>query len=529
MGITLADVLRLPSLNGAEVLAGRNSLFMPVESVTVLEYGNLTEELDQLFKHNKFEGNELIITAFANIVDNVDAQCENIRRYHNIGAVGFLLYYVGVLLPEVDRRLIDLCDELDFPLICMPKGQLNLRYSEAISEIWTEILYARQRERYFVSEFLQRMSNLPPHQRNLETLLRMLSDHLHVSAVLTDPLSTDHLCVCWPRSLADTVRKNADSWIRKIEDGNSVKVPMGEGTGYFQRCPVLSSDPGEYRIYLLKYDQALSEDILWQTSELIRLFIHIWHKNYGKLVTTEIVRAIINGEVVQMMRLSQIFHIDVSKLNQMWLFHPRDSRQQYNENMVRQISENFSSYYGLLLTSYYEENLLVFTCAPQRHDQRKLMMDDLSTLLVEQQAYYEVVCCDCLSTPSEIRRAYLDSVQHLDAARKIYPQERIISYSIILFAKQCQETMAKPEELEQYLGILKQLREANDVLIPTIGTYLLDASSNMAQTAKALFVHLNTIKYRLHLIQDLLGYDPGRMPDAYPLYMAAALDRLIQD
>ena len=37
----------------------------------------------------------------------------------------------------------------------------------------------------------------------------------------------------------------------------------------------------------------------------------------------------------------------------------------------------------------------------------------------------------------------------------------------------------------------------------------------------------NTVKYRLHLIQDLLGYVPGKMPDAFPLYLAVSLHRLM--
>lgn len=528
MSITVMDVLRLPSLSGAEVLAGHDGLSKPVESVNVLEYGDITDELDQLFENNQFDGNELIITAFANIRNNVEAQCCNIRRYHNIGAVGIILYYVEILLPRVDPALIDLCNELSFPLICMPKGQLNLRYSEAIGEILAEIIYARQRERYFVSELLHHVSNLPPHQRNIETLMRMLSDHLHATVILTSPLSHPPLCVCWPRSLIDVVQANATEWICNLEEDQPLRLSLGESDYYLQSCPVLSDDPGEYHIYLLKNKEPLSEDTLWQTSESIRLFIHIWNKNYGKLVTTEIVRAIIHDDALQMNRLSQLFNVDVSQLNQMWLFHPKDNTRQYNEKLVRQISEHFSSYYDLILTSYYEENLVFFTCAPVRYDQRKEMLRELSPLLLETGEHAEIVCCDCLPTTKSVREAYLNSVQYMDSARKIYPKVQILGLPNILFAKRCSEILSKQGDLEPYWEILEQLRESSNVLLPTAEIYLLDAASNMAQTAKYLFVHLNTVKYRLHLIQDILGCVPGRMPDADQLYIAVALNRLIK-
>jgi len=50
MSITVSDVMRLPSMVGAEVVAGVQGLNNPVESVTVLEYGYTSNLLDQLFE-----------------------------------------------------------------------------------------------------------------------------------------------------------------------------------------------------------------------------------------------------------------------------------------------------------------------------------------------------------------------------------------------------------------------------------------------------------------------------------------------
>ena len=89
--MTVADVMKLPSMVGAEVVAGRGGLSYPVESVNVLEYGWPTEVLNRFFRDNTFDGNELLISAFASVADDVDAQCENIRRYHAVGSVGLVL------------------------------------------------------------------------------------------------------------------------------------------------------------------------------------------------------------------------------------------------------------------------------------------------------------------------------------------------------------------------------------------------------------------------------------------------------
>ena len=134
MSITVEKVLDLPSMYGAKVVAGHSGLSNPVEAVSVSEYGRISDVLDQLFDKTQFEGNEIIITSFADVQGDVDAQCLNIHRYHAAGSVGFILFYVGLILPEIDQKLIDCCNELGFVLICMPPG-MNHKYADVIGDI----------------------------------------------------------------------------------------------------------------------------------------------------------------------------------------------------------------------------------------------------------------------------------------------------------------------------------------------------------------------------------------------------------
>ena len=64
----------MSSMGGADVIAGKSGVFKAVEAVNVLEYCEIGDELEQFFENNSFEGNELMITSFANIRDNVEYQ-----------------------------------------------------------------------------------------------------------------------------------------------------------------------------------------------------------------------------------------------------------------------------------------------------------------------------------------------------------------------------------------------------------------------------------------------------------------------
>lgn len=529
MSITVSDVLRLPSMVGAEVVAGRAGLQHPVESVTVLEYGHPSEVLDRLFRGTSFEGNELIITAFATIHDDVEAQCANIRKYHAAGSVGMILYYVGIILPAVDQRLINCCDELGFVLIAMPKGEIGRKYGEVLGEVFFEIFQEQKREHFFVSSLLDRISGLPAYQRNIDTLICMLSEHLRATAVLTNRSGLISSISYWPRSLACTLDKQIAPLLKEARRSSRGTFPLGEGTLCIQKCPALLGDMDDLQLYLLKYGELLPDDTLWQASELVRLFIRIWDEDHGKLVASELIRAIINDETLKTLRLSRLFQVQLSALNQLWLFIPRLSGNIQDEQLLQQCSKCFSAVFPAPLIGYYDGTLVICTNAPTDAAQRAGLLEDLSLRIQDISTDHAVVCCDSLERTAEIRRAYQDAAENWELAEKIYPQKRILRPAEIMLAKQCRMIIENSSALQEYQRLLSRINAAGPELRATLATYLLDASSNMAQTAKLLFVHLNTVKYRLRTVQDLTGFAPGKMPDAYHLHLAAALGRILEN
>jgi DNA-binding PucR family transcriptional regulator len=63
------------------------------------------------------------------------------------------------------------------------------------------------------------------------------------------------------------------------------------------------------------------------------------------------------------------------------------------------------------------------------------------------------------------------------------------------------------------------------VLLETLSAYT-DQGSSLEGTARALFVHVNTVRYRLRRIEDVTGLAPAHPRDAYTLRVAVTLGRL---
>ena len=65
---------------------------------------------------------------------------------------------------------------------------------------------------------------------------------------------------------------------------------------------------------------------------------------------------------------------------------------------------------------------------------------------------------------------------------------------------------------------------ARGTLIETLAAYFHHGSS-MEATARALFVHPNTVRYRLRQAAELSGYTPSQPRDAFTLQIALVLGR----
>jgi sugar diacid utilization regulator len=74
--------------------------------------------------------------------------------------------------------------------------------------------------------------------------------------------------------------------------------------------------------------------------------------------------------------------------------------------------------------------------------------------------------------------------------------------------------------------IYRPLEEAGSALLETLSVYLEQASS-LEGAARMLFVHPNTVRYRLRRVTDVTGWSPSDVRSAFTLRIALILGRLV--
>ena len=170
MGLTIKEALKFGGLFGASVVAGKEGLDTPIESVSVLEVA----------EHNISRWvlkNQLYITSFYAIWDNVAQQKEVIETLIDCECCGLVLCYVGTWIRQIDLGIIQLCDEAGFPLI---QARTDVSYIEIMNPIIT-LLYEENTRAMVTNDYSMVRNdflNLVVNEENIDVVFQQMNRRL---------------------------------------------------------------------------------------------------------------------------------------------------------------------------------------------------------------------------------------------------------------------------------------------------------------------------------------------------------------
>jgi len=538
MSITIKDLLTLPSLRNARVVAGEKGLSHIVSSISVLEYAEPTILQDELFNSSQFYGSELVITAFFSVQNDVEGQCGSIRRLQTVGEVGLILYYVGIILPSIDRKVIDLANELDFPLICMPENRKDLRYSEVIYEVMKTIIDDQKEDTYLVGEMLERISLLPVHQRSMDAVLRMLRDRLTCSFFLVDSNLMTMNLANWPTD-GDIDLKQVFAYYKN--DIHQISKEVRTIVLKQELSIVCSKIRNENALpmYLLciKEGGELQTNMCRQATEVVQLFVNIWSKRHGNVGSEELISAILNDEPIKMRRLADILQIDVESIHSMLLLLPEKpignnkKLKDFNKRIQNKAKSYIEENCRVSMTGVFNDVLVIFTGKERLKGSYDSMVLELMEDLKASGEEVIMVSNLGLNNTREVRNAYITCVNNINYARCVFPDKYAITLQEVRFVEECKEIISCGEEkIDNILSVLRPIsdmeEEPGQELMNTLEIYLLDSGMNVIRTSELMFVHKNTIKYRIKKLNERFNFKINKMPETYDLYKAVAIHRL---
>lgn len=522
--ITMWDVMRLPCMQGARVVAGHSGMNRRVQAVSVLEYTDPTPMQASLFRNLEIMEDELAISAMVSVKDDPDAQCDVIRRLSAYGDVGMLLYYVGVFVQEIDEKVRRTADELNFVLVCMPENDATLRYSDAISEIMNAVFRDETSNSNFVTEILRRVSELPPAGRSMDAMLRMLAERTGTVLELRDSrMNPLNRAICGGISREQVQRAMEELACKEAPEGAA-------GELYYARTLIRNTGGADMTLVVLQACGAVAKNMIRQLAEAVQLYINIWSEHHGRGDAQELLRAILMDEPMKTHQLARQLSVDLQAMQGMLVIRPGKTGAGKLHLLLEAAEQQFIAGKPLL-TGAFEGHAVLFARRETFRTQHAFM-NSVSEAVRAQDPGANIYVCYYLPDGESIRQAWSTLSDYADLAVKLYPEHRWFSLQDVQYAAQCAEIIAKGEqEVRRRMAPLAPLDTEEPLLrrelYQTLAVYLLDCAANVGEAAKRMFLHRNTIKYRLHKISEDLGYPPDLMPEMQAIYRAVALRRLL--
>lgn len=136
------------------------------------------------------------------------------------------------------------------------------------------------------------------------------------------------------------------------------------------------------------------------------------------------------------------------------------------------------------------------------------------------------------SNPLNLPKSYKQAVQAVRLGRKIWGKNNVIHYNdlgIYRFISLCSEQEELIIFYEETIGKLCEYdTKLNAELLQTLEAYY-QSNEKVKEVAAKLFIHSNTVKYRLQRIQDITGCDLGNSEQKFNLLVGLRIMQYLEN
>lgn len=274
-------------------------------------------------------------------------------------------------------------------------------------------------------------------------------------------------------------------------------------------------------------NRELSPDVLEKAAEAIRFYILLWDDTCLRNDEDALLQAIIQDNPFTSRQLAHRLGIDFNLQKDLWVLRfDTEKRLEDITNAIGSARNFFSAASRQALIGSYERSVFILMNRTVFSELDEGMERELLNHLSDGTRVY---LFHSICSMQEIKNAYDSILRNEKAARQIYHQKTAFTRHDLQFAGICREILSDRKETAQELtGSLSCVCTESEDLLRTLSVYYLDADGNAQKTGEFLYMHNNTVKYRLHKIRQILGMDITRMPANYNIYLSLALKR-IQD
>ena len=549
--VTVRSVMNIPTLCGARVLAGEGGLDREVRAVTVAEIPDISVWLQGGdFVHSvvwfmKDKGNSPV---------EQQRMCEWARSLYDAGAA-CLAIKTKRYVDRVPQPLLDLGNELDFPIIELPPHVIQNEVTQCVmNAILEDGILAKKQS---VDAFSRLCAELTG-GGGLQEAAQCLSEYLSNPVLIEDaeflclaaagapdgrddallearrrpenaarilpqlgapcPIRTDFSAggrTAWQETWAITARNRTRGYISVLE----------------QSAPITENDRGLIETSLGALALGFSQQQSEQEREGWRMRMQLFEALTAPQFDPERTRYLAEVLDLDVRRSCIALAVDLRRGGER-----RGGLDGHLGFAARCAADFFTPRHCRHLICGSDGQLLVLLDAagslPQRSRQlARQLWEHLHQ--VQPQADIAVgVGSDGVGLEA-CRKSCAEAIRVIDCVRRFGLAQRVMHFDELGQYALLSTVMHSEEAARSYCGcilgrLLSHAQGERADLLETLRVYL-DSNCSYAETARVLFLHVNTVKYRLRQIEPLLTADLGTQDGRCTVWLALNIYRFLQN
>ncbi|MDR1272523.1 MAG: PucR family transcriptional regulator [Clostridiales Family XIII bacterium] len=498
MALTVADILKIGLLREATVVTGEKGLSNIVENVSLLEFDGF--EVEGLGS-TTLRGNELTVSSLSYFKNDPELFIAFAERMAPKMISCLVIFYLNFIMKELPQRAIDLFRDANIPIIIMP-GDAHYAYLDVVMPVAEAIINDKHSNRMFVSDALQQLISMDDEHQTIHSLLEIFRSRVKSDMILTDTKL---------RPLDWSLTAGTDYVLNELLEAISIKLngalPFNPSTLHLDSFP----SPLEVRFQPIRTnklagmllavnssEEQFDIDGMTQAGEVLKLFLRVWRLTRSRLCELDALlqggasggweKKIRNLIVVRGSGGTSLDHITEEISLVRMLSHDNI----FETNQERQVT-------------YFSGSIVIAELSGNT---------DIDRLLDKLRKELHLTKSACVGKfkisngNSNVQQVYSLIVNALPLACKIFPGNTLYSDDRISFAYEIYKIQSElGMHTSSVFQILKPLMADDrwDGFRKTLETYYLECGGSIAKAAESLDIHVNTMKYRLKVISDLLG------------------------
>ena len=510
MTINLQNVLKLEGFKEAKVVAGEKGLTNIVKKATLMEVPDIF-----LF----VEENSLILTTLYPIYNNVEAINNIIPKSIESNVAGMCIK-TGRYIESIPHTMIQQANELNFPLIEI-QGNANL--SNMASDILSFSLDQHIKSLQFQKDVHNHLMNMFLKGESIQSLIESFSNLISCPTILLD----NNLLISAVSSNID--KENLQIYNLVIQDGKT-SFSIKKGNKIYSKKDYISyaieAEANKFGYLILLDGNKTDQGLMMAIEEASLLLASAFYKNHAvmekeKNFQDSFIRDILKGVHYSQMEITtkakiygwnmefpEVIFV-LKSFNENEFYKKREYEEIVHSRIIESIlNKNLNISSRKIKITYIDELLVVFVNVAFVKDIKKLMKR-IGNLIVEKlHNKYSIgigisnPIVDVYSFPN----AYIEAKDSLFIGHKLH-QKSFVSYyddnQLFNVLKEVKNLEILDKFVKDKIG--KILAYDNEIGMDLLRTLLvlIEVEFNYKEAAKKLYIHYNTLRYRVKRLKEL--------------------------